>query len=115
MALPELLPVSDHDLALLAGGLHGDPHSVLGAHPHAGGVTVRTLKPLASTVTAVVDVGAEDPVRVAVPPSGEQLEVVVGDGQELGLGHGEPPQVWAARRVSAARGMGSQAGRFRAS
>ncbi len=54
MALPELLPVSADDLELLAGGRHGDPHSVLGAHPHAGGVTVRTLKPLASTVTALV-------------------------------------------------------------
>jgi 1,4-alpha-glucan branching enzyme len=54
VALPELLPVSDLDLELLAGGRHGDPHSVLGAHPHGGGVTVRTLKPLASTVTALV-------------------------------------------------------------
>jgi 1,4-alpha-glucan branching enzyme len=30
-----------------------DPHAVLGAHPHDGGVTVRTLKPLASSVTVL--------------------------------------------------------------
>ena len=54
MAQPELLPVPAHELELLVGGRHGDPHRVLGAHPHGGGVTVRTLKPLASSVTALV-------------------------------------------------------------
>jgi 1,4-alpha-glucan branching enzyme len=41
------------DLHALAEGRYADPHSVLGAHPHDGGVTVRTLKPLARTVTVV--------------------------------------------------------------
>lgn len=43
--------LSPDTLALLVEGRHGDPHSVLGAHPHAGGVTVRVLKPLAEQVT----------------------------------------------------------------
>src|SRR6476661_8349875 len=48
-------PVLSGDaLTLLVEGRHGDPHSVLGAHPHAGGVTVRVLKPLAQSVTVLV-------------------------------------------------------------
>jgi 1,4-alpha-glucan branching enzyme len=46
-------PVDYPLLEQLADGRHGDPHTVLGAHPHAGRVTVRTLKPLASTVAVV--------------------------------------------------------------
>ncbi|NHC23230.1 1,4-alpha-glucan branching protein GlgB [Nocardioides sp. IC4_145] len=46
-------PVDRDELDLLLAGGHGDPHSVLGAHPHEGGVTVRVLKPLASSVTVV--------------------------------------------------------------
>ncbi|WOF24772.1 1,4-alpha-glucan branching protein GlgB [Microbacterium betulae] len=38
-------------LAQLARGEHGDPHAVLGPHPHDGAVTVRVLKPLAGSVT----------------------------------------------------------------
>ena len=34
--------------------MHHDPHSVLGPHPHDGGVTVRTLRPWATAVTVVV-------------------------------------------------------------
>jgi 1,4-alpha-glucan branching enzyme len=46
-------PVGYSVLEQLADGRHGDPHAILGAHPHDGRVTVRTLKPLASTVTVV--------------------------------------------------------------
>ena len=42
--------VSHDELDLLVSGGHGDPHAVLGAHPHEGGVTVRVLRPLASSV-----------------------------------------------------------------
>jgi 1,4-alpha-glucan branching enzyme len=45
--------VPPSDLQALAEGRYGDPHAVLGAHPHDGGVTIRTLKPLARTVTVV--------------------------------------------------------------
>jgi 1,4-alpha-glucan branching enzyme len=40
-------------LDLLVEGRHGDPHSVLGAHPHDGRVTVRVLRPLAEQVVVV--------------------------------------------------------------
>ena len=42
--------VSHDELDLLVSGGHGDPHAVLGAHPHEGGVTVRILRPLATSV-----------------------------------------------------------------
>ncbi|MFF4775076.1 1,4-alpha-glucan branching protein GlgB [Microtetraspora fusca] len=43
------------DLDRLAGGAHHDPHSILGAHPERDGVTIRTLRPLAEKVEALVD------------------------------------------------------------
>jgi 1,4-alpha-glucan branching enzyme len=48
---PAPRPVDRHELDLLVNGEHGNPHSVLGAHAHDGAVTVRVLKPLASSVT----------------------------------------------------------------
>ncbi|MDQ1630799.1 MAG: 1,4-alpha-glucan branching enzyme [Frankiaceae bacterium] len=50
---PRPAAVPTPDLQALAEGRFADPHAVLGAHPHDGGVTVRTLKPLARTVTVV--------------------------------------------------------------
>ncbi|WP_246050987.1 1,4-alpha-glucan branching protein GlgB [Nocardioides guangzhouensis] len=44
------MTVSHDELALLAAGGHGNPHGVLGAHPHEGGVTIRVLRPLATAV-----------------------------------------------------------------
>ena len=46
----DLAPVPRSEIDQLVAGEHGDPHHVLGAHPHAGSVTVRALRPLASTV-----------------------------------------------------------------
>jgi 1,4-alpha-glucan branching enzyme len=43
-------PVPLSEIDLLVAGEHGDPHAILGAHPHAGTVTVRALRPLATTV-----------------------------------------------------------------
>ncbi|MGL5811516.1 MAG: 1,4-alpha-glucan branching protein GlgB [Nocardioides sp.] len=43
-------PVATEELDQIVAGQHGSPHSVLGAHPHDGDVTVRVLKPLAATV-----------------------------------------------------------------
>lgn len=42
--------VSREELEQIVRGEHGSPHSVLGPHPYAGGVTVRALKPMARTV-----------------------------------------------------------------
>ena len=48
--MSELKPVDRSELDLLVDGRHGQPHAILGAHPHDGAVTIRVLKPLASTV-----------------------------------------------------------------
>jgi len=74
---PVARPVPDEDLYWLVSGVHHDPHSLLGPHPHTGGVTVRTLRPWATEVTVVV--GADrHPMRhesygvlVAVLPTAE--------------------------------------------
>ncbi|WP_296605054.1 1,4-alpha-glucan branching protein GlgB [Nocardioides sp.] len=50
-AKPTVRPVSLGELHQIAHGEHGNPHGVLGPHPHDGAVTVRVLRPLASTVT----------------------------------------------------------------
>ena len=50
---PRVAPVSDAELARLSGGAHSDPHSILGAHPHNGNVTIRTLRHAADAVTLV--------------------------------------------------------------
>ncbi|GAA4955592.1 1,4-alpha-glucan branching protein GlgB [Streptomonospora halophila] len=47
----------------LTAGRHHDPHSLLGAHPVAGGTALRALRPLARTVHAVL----EDGRRVELP------------------------------------------------
>jgi 1,4-alpha-glucan branching enzyme len=47
------LKVDREVLDLLVEGRHGDPHAVLGAHPHDGRVTVRVLRPLAESVVVV--------------------------------------------------------------
>jgi 1,4-alpha-glucan branching enzyme len=47
--------VDRRELERLVGGAHHDPHSILGAHPTADGRTViRTLRPEASDVAAVI-------------------------------------------------------------
>ncbi|WP_433415837.1 1,4-alpha-glucan branching protein GlgB [Microtetraspora malaysiensis] len=53
------------DLERLAGGAHHDPHSILGAHPERDGVTIRTLRPLAEKVEALVDGRAYEMRHVA--------------------------------------------------
>ena len=54
---PEILAVDTATLDALVSGHFADPHSVLGPHPHDGGVTVRVLRPMAEKV--VVTVGDE--------------------------------------------------------
>src|SRR5690606_4168583 len=51
---PEPRPLDPDEVARLLSGHHRDPHSVLGAHPHDGGVTIRALRPLASRVAVVL-------------------------------------------------------------
>jgi len=49
------LPVLNHDLLdAVSNGKHHDPHSVLGIHPIEGGWVIRTLRPMATKVVAIV-------------------------------------------------------------
>src|SRR4051812_27658450 len=48
---------------LLAGRLH-DPHSVLGAHPVAGGVAVRASHPDATSCAVILTDGAHEMKRI---------------------------------------------------
>jgi 1,4-alpha-glucan branching enzyme len=52
--LARTAPVGADELARLVSGAHHDPHSVLGAHPYAGAVTVRTLRPFAREINVLV-------------------------------------------------------------
>jgi len=45
MNAPAVLPVADSELSQVVRGEHGNPHGVLGPHPHDGAVTLRVLKP----------------------------------------------------------------------
>ena len=53
-------PVSTAELDQVVRGEHGNPHGVLGPHPHKGAVTVRVLRPLASSVEVRWDGGSVD-------------------------------------------------------
>jgi 1,4-alpha-glucan branching enzyme len=84
-----LVAVARDELNRLVAGAHHDPHSLLGAHPTGDGRTViRTLRPEASRVTAVVD-GVRTPLEplhgggvfggvVDGAPTDYRLEVVYG-------------------------------------
>ena len=59
MTQPE---VSLGEIERIVAGHHHDPHSVLGAHPGPDGVIIRALRPLATSVTAVLDDGRRLPM-----------------------------------------------------
>ena len=46
--------ISHAEIDALVAGAHHDPHAVLGGHPGADSVTIRALRPLAETVTALL-------------------------------------------------------------
>ena len=54
--------ISLAEIERLVAGQHHDPHSVLGAHPTEGGVTIRALRPLAASVTVVLPDGSRHPM-----------------------------------------------------
>jgi 1,4-alpha-glucan branching enzyme len=51
------------EIERIVAGQHHDPHSVLGAHPGPDGVTIRTLRPLAKSVTLVLADGRRVPME----------------------------------------------------
>ena len=107
-------PLDKGTLELVVNGRHGDPHAVLGAHPHDGATTVRVLRPLAESVV-VVRVCPEDGVRVSVPAVHHEFEGALVQGSDR-AGHGcSSCAGGAARRAMAPSGMPIQLGRLRAS
>src|ERR1700731_3287656 len=93
--------VSLGEIERLVAGQHHDPHSVLGAHPAPGegpvveGTVIRALRPLATSVTAVLPDGSRHPMthrhlgvfEVMVPGEAEsvrdyRLEVAYVNGDE---------------------------------
>ena len=63
LAGPNLADPSLGEIERIVAGLHHDPHSVLGAHPGPDGVIIRALRPLATSVTAVLDDGRRLPME----------------------------------------------------
>jgi 1,4-alpha-glucan branching enzyme len=53
-ATPTPRPVDRSALVAVVNGDHAQPHSVLGPHPYEGAVTLRTLRPMAERVVAVI-------------------------------------------------------------
>jgi len=81
------------EIERVVAGQHHDPHSVLGAHPDGDETVIRALRPLASSVTLVLDDGHKLPMQhvhqgvfaVTVPGTGVsayQLAVTYPDGPE---------------------------------
>ncbi len=50
------------ELEMLVHGSHGNPHEILGLHPHDGGLTLRALRPYAREVVAVLPDGSRTPL-----------------------------------------------------
>src|SRR4051794_23924675 len=86
---PSPVPVESDTLRAVAHGAWFDPHAVLGPHPGEGGVTIRTLKPMADSVVVRTATGRfdltheQDGIWVTVLPGTDvpdyRLEVSYGD------------------------------------
>ncbi|WP_426561662.1 1,4-alpha-glucan branching protein GlgB [Angustibacter sp. McL0619] len=59
---PQIRPVPHSELAELVHGSHGNPHGILGLHPYRGSLTLRTLRPHAREVVAVLADGTRWPL-----------------------------------------------------
>ena len=88
------------EIERIVAGQHHDPHSVLGAHPGPDGVIIRALRPLATSVTAVLDDGRRLPMEhvhqgvfaVTVPDEkvpGYRIAAAYGSASGSGSGSGE--------------------------
>ncbi len=76
--------VTHDEIDRLIGGDHHDPHGVLGAHLDRDGITIRTLRPLASRVEVVLPDGERQPMRHVHEGVFEAT---------LGSSGGEPPAI----------------------
>src|ERR1700749_4379451 len=59
---PNPADLSLREIERIVAGQPHDPHSVLGAHPGPDGVIIRALRPMAKSVTAVLDDGRRLPM-----------------------------------------------------
>ena len=50
---PAAMPVDTGEIDRLVDGAHPNPHAILGAHPYSGAVTIRVLRPMATSVVVV--------------------------------------------------------------
>jgi 1,4-alpha-glucan branching enzyme len=60
---PTPAEVSPGEIERVVAGQHHDPHSILGSHPGPGGTTIRALRPMATTVTLVLEDGQRLPME----------------------------------------------------
>ena len=72
------VPVDSSVLWEVAHGMNHDPHAVLGPHAYQGGVTIRTLRPLADEVLIVTPDG-----RVEASHEQDGIWVAVIEGEEV--------------------------------
>src|SRR6266704_500855 len=101
---PKAAELSLGEIERIVAGQHHDPHSVLGAHPGPDGVIIRALRPLATSVTAVLDDGRRLPMEhvhqgvfaVTVPDEkvpGYRIAAVYADGSGAESGSGSAEEV----------------------
>ena len=75
------MSVSTDQLEAIVRREHPDPHSVLGAHAAAGGVTIRAHRPAARAITAFLN-GDDDTIELEQIHPGGVFEGTV-EGAEL--------------------------------
>jgi 1,4-alpha-glucan branching enzyme len=95
--------VTHDEIDRLIGGDHHNPHGVLGAHPDREGVTIRALRPLASTIEVVLPDGDRRPMRhlhegvfTATLPAGTALsgaEPIAVPDYRLAVTYADGPEV----------------------
>jgi len=85
--------VRESEIRRLVDGAHHDPHGILGAHPDGDGVVVRTLRPLASSVEAVLGDGSRHPLEhVAHGLFAGTLPVAEVPDYRLAVAYGDRPE-----------------------
>jgi 1,4-alpha-glucan branching enzyme len=100
--------VTRAEIDRLVGGDHHDPHSILGAHPGPDGVTIRTLRPLAERVEAVLPDGAR--VRLQHVHEGLFAATLPPGTPLAGSGADTPPQIVPDYRLAVSYDSRAQAG-----
>ncbi|MEK9162365.1 MAG: 1,4-alpha-glucan branching enzyme, partial [Chloroflexota bacterium] len=73
--------LNSETLSAIVGGYHGAPFDVLGIHPIAGGMVVRTFQPQAKSVNVIIeDASTPSGAMTSAQSRGEPMEKVHADG-----------------------------------